>query len=160
MRKIVTAVTPTARIQPHADFLAPLLSLLSSLGWLSMLVVFLMALATGSVVVLAARAAHATHRGTIETLHLMGATDVQVARLFQRRIALDALLGGVVGFILAAPVLLWLGQRAGALDSGIMGSLSLPIFAWPLLALLPIGGVALAAGAARFTVLRALRGSL
>ena len=32
-----------------------------------------------------------THRATIEILHLMGATDVQVARLFQRRIALDAL---------------------------------------------------------------------
>ena len=57
--------------------------------------------ATAATVVLAARAALDTHRGTIEILHLMGATDVQVARLFQRRIALDALFGGLVGFILA-----------------------------------------------------------
>ena len=56
--------------------------------------------ATAATVVLAARAALDTHRGTIEMLHLMGATDVQVARLFQRRIALDALFGGLVGFIL------------------------------------------------------------
>ena len=47
----------------------------------------------------AARGARAldTHRDTIEVIHMLGATDIQIARLFQRRIALDALLGGLVG---------------------------------------------------------------
>ena len=82
--------------------------------------------ATAATVVLAARAALDTHRGTIEILHLMGATDVQVARLFQRRIALDALFGGLIGFILAALVLIGIGERVSALGSELLGSATVP----------------------------------
>ena len=57
---------------------------------------------------------------------------------------------------LAVPVLLLLAQRAGALDSGLIGAAALPPLAWPALALFPLGAVLVAAGAARFTVLRAL----
>ncbi|MFX5587301.1 hypothetical protein ABTE16_21390, partial [Acinetobacter baumannii] len=56
--------------------------------------VLLMATATATVVVLAARAGLDTHRDTIEILHMLGSTDMQIARLFQRRIALDTLIGG------------------------------------------------------------------
>ena len=52
------------------------------------------AVATGAVVLLAARAGLETHRETISVMHMLGSTDVQVARLFQRRIALDAAIGG------------------------------------------------------------------
>ena len=53
-----------------------------------------MAAATAAVVVLAARAGLEAHRATIEVMHMLGSTDVQVARLFQRRIARDAAIGG------------------------------------------------------------------
>jgi cell division transport system permease protein len=106
--------------------------------------------------VLAARAALDTHRSTIEVLHLMGATDVQVARLFQRRIALDALFGGLVGFAAAALVLVLLGSRAAALGSDLLGSVALGPLAWLLLIVLPILGVLLAMLVARATILRAL----
>ena len=96
-----------------------------------------MVAATAATVVLAARAALDIHRGTIEVLHLMGATDVQVARLFQRRIALDALFGGLVGFILAALVLIGIGERVSALGSELLGSASVPAPAWGILVALP-----------------------
>ena len=82
--------------------------------------------ATAATVALAARAALDTHRGTIEILHLMGATDFQVARLFQRRIALDALFGGLVGFILAGFVLIAIGERVSALGSELLGTAAIP----------------------------------
>src|SRR3546814_1046120 len=47
--------------------------------------VLLMILASGAVVIMTARAALGTHYATIEMLHLIGATDRQIARLFQRR---------------------------------------------------------------------------
>jgi cell division transport system permease protein len=112
--------------------------------------------ATAATVVLAARAALDTHRGTIEVLHLMGATDVQVARLFQRRIALDALFGGLVGFTAAALALLLIGRRIGALGSDLLGSANLPATSWLALALLPVLGVGLAMLVARATILKAL----
>jgi cell division transport system permease protein len=112
--------------------------------------------ATAATVVLAARASLDTHRGTIEVLHLMGATDLQVARLFQRRIALDALFGGLVGFGAAALALVLIGQRIGALGSDLLGSANLPATSWLALALLPVLGVGLAMLVARSTILRAL----
>jgi cell division transport system permease protein len=107
-------------------------------------------------VVLAARAALDTHRSTIEVLHLMGATDVQVARLFQRRIALDALFGSLVGLIAAFGVLLMIGRRVRELGSELLGAAQLPDYAWAILLGLPVAGVILAMLVARLTILRAL----
>src|SRR3546814_17515848 len=92
-----TAIAPSAKVEPHAAILAPLWQLMRALTWLALGLVLLMTLATAAIVVLAARAAHNSHQTTIEVLHLMGSTDVQIARLFQRRIALDALFGGMLG---------------------------------------------------------------
>ena len=68
---------------------------------MALALVVLMLAATAAVVVLAARAGLETHRATIEVMHMLGSTDVQVARLFQRRIAIDAAIGGALGAIAA-----------------------------------------------------------
>jgi cell division transport system permease protein len=156
LRASLGQVAPSARIDDNAQWLAPLGRLMSALKWLAAALVLLMIGATAATVVLAARASLDTHRGTIEVLHLMGATDVQVARLFQRRIALDALFGGIVGFILATLVLLVIGRRVGALGSDLLGSAGLPPLTWLILVALPAFGVLLAMLVARATILRAL----
>jgi cell division transport system permease protein len=157
VEEAVLAVAPAARVDDHAQFLAPLAGLIGSLTWLALALVLLTASALAASVILAVRAALNTHRATIEVLHLMGATDIQIARLFQRRIALDALLGGIVGFLCAIIVLLLLGQRIGAVGSELLGSASLPFTAWLLLALLPIVGAIMSTLVARFTVIGVLR---
>jgi cell division transport system permease protein len=156
LERIVTAAAPAARVDDNGRWLAPLASLIGSLKWLAAGLVLLMVAATAATVVLAARAALDMHRSTIEVLHFMGATDVQVARLFQRRIALDALFGGLVGFILAALVLIGIGQRVQALGSELLGSASVAAPAWGILIGLPLFGVLLAMLVARLTILRAL----
>ncbi|MBH1993063.1 MAG: FtsX-like permease family protein [Sphingomonadaceae bacterium] len=156
LRRLLGGLSPTLRIEPHAAFLLPLAGLLSALGWLAVGVVVLMALATGAVVVLAARGAHGSHRGTIEVLHQMGATDVQIARLFQWRIGLDAALGGALGFAFAVLVIGLIGLRLSATGSDLLGAVDLDWRSWLALAVLPLAGVALATLAARWTVLRAL----
>ncbi len=153
----VRGVAPAARIDDHASALAPLVGLIGALKWLAVGLVLLMSLATAAAVVLAARAALNTHRATIEVLHLMGATDVQVARLFQRRIALDALFGGLMGLVGALAVILLIGGRVSGIGSELLGSVTLPPWAWLVLLLLPFAGTALSTLAARHTVLRALR---
>lgn len=152
----LVAVAPSARVDDNAQWLAPLAKLIAALKWLAAGLVLLMVGATAATVVLAARASLDTYRSTIEVLHLMGSTDVQIARLFQRRIALDALFGGTVGFAAAAIVLLVIGRRIGALGSELLGSAGLPLTSWIVLAALPVAGVVLAMLVARFTILRAL----
>lgn len=156
LRRLLGSIAPSLRIEPHAAFLLPLAGLLTALGWLAVGVVVLMTVATGAVVVLAARAAHDSHRGTIDVLHLMGSTDVQIARLFQWRIGLDALLGGVLGFAFAVATLLVIGLRLDATGSDLLGAVALDEAGWALLALLPVAGVLLAVLTARWTILRAL----
>lgn len=157
LTRAVHRIDPSARIDRHARWLAPLTGLIDSLRWLSIALVVLMAGATAAAVVLAARAALNTHRFTIDVLHLMGSTDTQIAWLFQRRIALDALFGGAVGLIAAIAVMLLLGSRVQDIGSDLLGSISLGPSAWGLIAALPILGAALAMLVARITVLKTLR---
>ncbi|MBB5684064.1 cell division protein FtsX [Sphingobium boeckii] len=157
IEQAVHEAVPGARVDRHAQWLAPLAGLIGSLQWLSMTLVLMMAMATAAAVVLAARAALNTHRATIDVMHLMGATDVQIARLFQRRIALDALFGGAIGLVLAVIVMLVLGHRLDAIGSELLGSVGLGLRAWALILILPLAGGLLATIAARITVIRTLR---
>ena len=150
-------IAPDARVDDHARSLAPLTGLIDALKWLALILVLLMAAATASAVVLAARSALNTHRATIDVMHLLGATDVQIARLFQRRIALDALFGGLVGFAVGLLVLWLIGRRIGALGSELLGTAALPVGSWLMLVILPMAGTVLAMLTARFTVIAALR---
>ena len=156
LRQRLAALSSKLRVDPHAAFLTPLAGLLSALGLLALGAVLLMMLATAAVVVLAARGAHDSHRGTIDVLHLMGSTDVQIARLFQRRIGLDALMGGALGFSFGVFVILLIGLRLGATGSELLAAITLPWQGWLILAALPVAGVLLATLTARWTVLRAL----
>jgi cell division transport system permease protein len=160
IRQSVRAVAPSARVNEHLTWLAPLAGLLASLKWLAAGVVVLMAIATAATVVLAARAALNTHKATIEVMHLLGSTDSQVAGLFQRRIALDALLGGAAGLLFAIAVILIIGGRVRALGSGLLVAGGLGWSDWAIIVLLPVLGVALATVSARLTVLNALRRTL
>ncbi|MDT8760626.1 permease [Sphingomonas psychrotolerans] len=149
-------IAPGARVDRHAQWLSPVRSFLSSMSWLAVGLMLLIAGATAAVVLLAARAGLDTHRDTIDVLHMLGSTDVQIARLFQRRIALDTLLGGAAGTA-AALVLVWFLQaRLTAVGSEMLGGVALQQRDWFLLLLLPLGFALLSTIAARVAVLRTL----
>ena len=156
----VEQAVPGARFVAHGAMLAPVLRALRSLTWLAFSLVMLIALATAAAVVLAARGALDTNRATIEVMHGVGATDAQVARLFQRRIALDSLSGGMAGAAAAGLVLMLVaGGRAVWVDDFAGGPL-LDLGDILLLASLPLLGTMLATLVARAAVLRALRSAL
>lgn len=150
-------VAPSARIDRHARWLTPLAGLIQSLTWLAAGLVLLMGVATTAAVVLASRGALNTHRATIDVLHLLGATDIQIARLFQRRIALDALFGGGIGLAAGIVVILFVGVRLGAVGSDLLGSARLDFSGWAMIVAIPIAGALLATVTARLTATKALR---
>ena len=156
----VRAVSPATRIDRHQRWMSPVSGFLDTLTWLALGLVALMLAATSAVVVLAARAGLETHRATIAVMHRLGSTDVQVARLFQRRLALDAAIGSALGGIAALGALAVLGTRFAALGSELLDGIRLSPTDWLLLVALPIGFVALATLAARVTVVAALRRTL
>lgn len=145
------------RVDSHSSWLAPFFELMRALLWLAAVVFLLLLVATSAVVVLAVRSTLNTHRETIEIMHMLGGTDIQAARLFQRRIALDALLGGIVGFIVAAVVIITVGDRFAAVEPGLLSGAHFPYYGWAILALIPLAVMALAMLMARMTVISALK---
>ncbi len=150
-------IAPNTRLDSHSNWMAPFFQLMSALVLLAGAVFLLLLVATSAVVVLAVRSTLNTHRGTIEIMHMMGGTDLQAARLFQRRVALDALLGGVVGFGAATAVILAIGGRFAAAEPGLLADASFPWYGWAILALIPLAVMGLAMLMARWTVISALK---
>ena len=159
LERRVAGIAPGATIAAHRQSLGPLLSSLQALQWLSLALVLLLGGAAAAAVVLAARGALDTHRFTIEVMHGIGATDVQVTRLFQRKLAIDAFAGSVAGALAAAMILLLL--NAGATFAGeLTGGATLSLVDLLILFLLPFLLTALATWVARAAVLAALRQAL
>jgi cell division transport system permease protein len=119
-------------------------------------VFLLIALAAAAVVTFATGAGLAARRDVVEVLHLSGAGDGFIARLFQLRFARMALAGGVAGAAAAASV-----GAALRLAGGPQGlSPALPVAWSDLLAVLPCPLLAalVAAVAARLTAAALIRG--
>jgi cell division transport system permease protein len=153
----IMAVAPSARIDNHAAALAPVAQLMGTVRAIAVMVLAMMLVAIMAAIVLAVRAALDTHRSTIDVMHLMGATDAQLAQHFQRRAAVDTLFGGTVGLGVAALLLWLLSQQVAAMESELAGAATLSVADLALLATVPIIGATVAALVARVTVIRTLR---
>lgn len=157
LRRMVREVAPAARVDAQSTWLTPVFAAIDSLQWLAFTLVALLGVALAAAVLLAVRNALGANRDTIEIVHLLGGTDRQIARIFQRSIGFDAAGGGAVGLALGLVAVLFLGSRFSSLGAGLVSGGALGWLDWVLLALVPIGGVALAMVTARLTVLRALK---
>ena len=153
-------VAPRARIDAQSDWLAPILSALSALKWMGFALIFLLAFVAIAAVWLAARNALGGNRRTIEIVHLLGGSDDQIARIFQRSILIDALVGGLLGLVAGVIAITLLARQFAALQSGMVAGGSLMTIDWVLIALVPLFAVAIAVYTARMTVLSSLRKSL
>ena len=152
-------IAPGASIVAHRYSVGPLLHSLELLQWVAFGLVVLLSFAASAAVVLAARGALDTHRFTIEVMHGIGATDLQVTHLFQRKILIDALVGSLAGAFAAAIVLLLLASGA-ALAGELTGGATLGLVDLLVLAVLPFALTVLATWVARTAVLRSLRKAL
>jgi len=111
--------------------------------------------AAAAVAMLSARASLAAQRPTIDVLHLVGATDVQIARLFQRRTARDTVLGATVGALVTLVIVALIGWQMQGVGAGLASGGSPLMLLWLLVVPPLVVGIAMLT--ARMAVLRALR---
>lgn len=156
LRAALGPIAPDARVDAQAQWLGPVFDAISALRWLALGLIVLLAFTSAAAVWLAARNALNANRGTIEVVHLLGGTDGQIARIFQRSAIIDAAIGGAVGLVLGAIALKVLGAQFAALESGMVAGGGLDPVDWLLLALVPVAGAAIALLTARMTVLASL----
>lgn len=157
LRESLATAVPAARVDAQAGWLGPVFAAISSLQWLAIVLVLLLAATSAAAVWLAARSALGSNRDTIEIVHLLGGNDRQIAGIFQRSIAMDAVIGGGVGLLLGLVAIVLLGRQFARLGSGMVAGGGLGPWDWLYLALVPLLAVVLAVLTARVTVLSALR---
>ncbi len=160
LRRRIKPAAEDARIDAQASWLAPVFEAIGALQWLAGGLIALLAFATVATVLLASRNALSNHRATIEIVHMLGGTDAQIAKIFQRSMAVDAAAGGIGGLLLGMVTTALLARQFAALGSGMMTAGGLGWTDWLVICCIPVGGVLLAVLTARLSVLQALKGML
>ena len=148
---------PDARLDAQADWLGPVFAAIASLQWLALVLVAMLAFTGITAVWLASRNALSINAKTIEVIHLLGGDDHQIARVVQRAMKTDAVVGSVAGFVLGLLALWLLGSQFAALESGLVAGGGLIWLDWLAILLVPVAACAIALLTARFTVLLLLR---
>ncbi len=160
IEKALAAKIPGARVDAQVDWLLPVQDALAAAQYLAFGLIALVALATAAAVWLSARNAFAAARETVEIMHLLGASQRQIAAVFLRDVLREAAFGAVVGVLAGAGAVWLLGQQFAALDSGMVSGGGLMLFDWLAIAAIPLAGVLLALATARITIALALRDML
>jgi cell division transport system permease protein len=148
------------RIDAQSEWLRPVHEALGALQYLALALIALVALATMAAVWLAARNAFATHRETVEIVHLLGGTENQITGIFTRAVLREAAFGAVLGTAMGGAAVWLLGQQFAALGSALVAGGGLLPTDWLVLAAVPLAGVLLALATARITIALALKAML
>ena len=156
LAKRLAKIGPDIHIDDHQIWLGKLIRLSQSLQWMMLACLVMICFATCAVVIFGTRAAFTAHAEVVQLLHVMGAQDGYIARLFQWRALTMGLKGGLIGLTVTAIALFILSRLAADLEGPLFGNFTLSPFALLSLALLPLVAAALPAFTARRTVLREL----
>ncbi len=160
LQDALSSVVEGAKVDAQSEWLRPVYDALAALQYLALALIALVGFATAAAVWLAARSAFSNHRDTVEVIHLLGGTDKQITRIFQRAVLRDAAFGSIIGVVLGLGAVWLLGQQFAALDSGMVGGGGLDWVDWLVIAAIPVGGVLLALITGRITIGFALRSML
>lgn len=155
---------PGTLVEDHGVWVRRLSTLAWSLQACSGLALVLVAAVAATVIAVATRAGLSSRREAIEIVHGLGATDGFIAGRFAARATMLAAAGGLVGAILAMPMLLALAQLAAPFagappeNETFTDILSaLPTALWLALPGLPMASAAIGFLTAQGTVRRWLR---
>ncbi len=160
LREKLREIVPAAAVDDHGDWVGDALGFLRSLQALAAALSALALAAAALTVIFVTRTGLATHRGTIEVVHLIGAPDRYIARQFQAQALKHGLLGGIVGLGFGAATVLGIGRvialSLGAANPGLGFDFGLLPWQWVVLGALPVVVALLAMFTARRTVMRSL----
>lgn len=155
LKSALQSQTVDATVDDHSLWIKDIRRAGGIVRWLAAGIFLLIAAAAGAVIAFATRSGLAARRDVVEVLHLAGAEDDFIARLFMLRFARVAGLAGVLGAGAAAAVCA--GLRIAGGGGGLTPALP---FAWSdILAVIPcpLIAAAVATAAAQYTATRLIR---
>lgn len=150
-------------VSGHGGFARQVQRALAVLRLIGIGAVSLLAATAIAVIAFATHAALLARKDIVDVLHLSGAEDRFIARLFARRfwvLALQAGSGGALAALMTTALIVFSASSSGAVESQLLPRLSLDIVDLAILVVTPVIAGLAARGAARITVLQALKGTM
>ena len=149
----------TAAVDSHAAWAGDVRRMLGTTRLIALGIVALLASTAIAVIAFATHAALLARRDIVDVLHIAGARDRFISRLFERRFWLLGLRAGTVGALvaLASVAILIVAARSAGSRSGLLPELTLDLTDMAVLIITPIIAGLAARIAAGVTVMRALK---
>lgn len=147
---------PGAKLDTHRPWLDKMILLGRSVQLLAFAVMLLIGLVTVIIVIFAVRTGLIMHSDVIQVLHLIGAQDRYIAEQFQNYFSRLSFLGALPGLITAIIVMFIFNFLVGSLEASMLPPLSLGIFGFVSLAVLPFLVALLTRYTVRTVVLKSL----
>jgi cell division transport system permease protein len=154
LRRKLSSIVPGAQLDDHRQWLGDFRGAAIRLASFMAVGIAVIALLAVALTVSLTRTSLALHGETIELLHLIGAEDADVARLFQADALRRGLLGGTTGAAAALVTVIAAGSAVPLHVAGASGFADWRLWAVAIIVALAAGLVAMAA--ARITALRQL----
>lgn len=152
----LSATLPGVTVDDHREWLDRVVRMMRAAELLAFGVLAMIAGACALTVVFTTRSGLAVHREAIEVMHLIGAQDSYIARQFAQRALGLGLRGGLLGLLIAAPVLAGAGLLGARLPDGMLPEVTLDPYRGALLLVPALAAAAIAMLTARITVSRTL----
>jgi cell division transport system permease protein len=156
MHAALRAVSSTARMDTHEDWLRDILRLTGGLQLGAVILVMIITATTLTSVAAAVRSRMAIHHAEVEILHIMGASDSYITRQFQRHALVLALKGALCGAVCAMVAVWVIGLIAGEAGVSILPSFRMNSGHYMMLLAVPLVIAGLSMMTARWTVLKSL----
>lgn len=160
IERLLRAADLAGDVGAHAGFAGHVRRALSVLRMVGLGAVGLLAATAISVIAFATHAALLARRDIVNVLHLSGAEDRFIAGLFARRfwgLASQAGIGGALAALMVTALIVFSASGRAGVEAELLPRLSLDIWDFLILSSAPVTAGLAARGAARLTVLRALK---
>ncbi len=141
---------PTAIVDSHRVLLSDLVELTNSVVKLAALILSLLLVTTAFSIMYATKTSLSVHQPVIALIHMMGAGDYYITGQYAKRSFKLTLIGSLIGFILALPIMALFGFFIENMASGFVLKTALTYMQWGGLVAIPF----IAAGLAFLTTFK------
>ncbi len=149
-------LTPNASIDNHRLWLNRLIKFATSLKTIALAILLMVVSICAFSIYYSARTSLNINMNSIEILHIVGAKDEYIAKLYAKNYAKIGFFAGVIGLLAAVPCIILVGKYGVSTGSGLLNGASLSATAWSFIMLTPLFSLIYSMLTSYFTVLKSL----
>lgn len=149
-------LTPNASIDNHRLWLNRLIKFATSLKTIALSILLMVIAICAFSIYYSARTSLNININSIEILHIVGATDDYIAKLYSKTYAKIGFFAGIAGLMIAIPCILIVGKYGISTGSGLLNGACLSTTAWVLIMMTPLFSLIYSMLTSYFTVLKSL----